>query len=128
MVDQGDARGRYWGWGNQPDWSPDGRRVAFSARGRIFSIGKSGRGLRRLTANQPGHSDPAWSPDGRYIAFPRSDYTFADDHGLYVMRSDGRGQRQVGHSRRRRLDPLDRGAVPRDLLIPEESIDQAETV
>jgi Tol biopolymer transport system component len=89
--------GRYWGWGNQPDWSPDGSRVAFSARGRIFSIGRSGRGLRRLTANQPGHSDPAWSPDGRYIAF--SGYTLADDHGLYIMRSDGRRPRQVVDAR-----------------------------
>jgi Tol biopolymer transport system component len=83
--------GRYWGWGNQPDWSPGGGRSAFSARGRIFSIRTSGRGLRRLSANQPGHSDPAWSPDGRYIAFSRG--------GLYLMRPDGSGLRQIVEAR-----------------------------
>jgi hypothetical protein len=30
--------GRLWGLGTQPDWSPDGRRLAFNARGRIFTM------------------------------------------------------------------------------------------
>jgi Tol biopolymer transport system component len=93
--------GRYWGAGNQPDWSPDGSRIAFSARGRIFSIGANGRGLRRLTKNEPGHSDPAWSPDGGQIAFARSDYPVPDDdNGLYVMRSEKRGGRRIVNARR----------------------------
>jgi len=91
--------GRYWAWGNQPDWSPDGGRIAFSARGRIFIIGAGGRGLRRLTKNIPGYSDPVWSPDGRYIAFPRSGSTFSDDQGLYVMRSDKGGLRRIVDAR-----------------------------
>jgi Tol biopolymer transport system component len=94
--------GRYWGWGNQPDWSPDGRRIAFSARGRIFTIGANGRGLRRVSKDLPGHSAPAWSPDGKYIAFARSDYPLTDeDDGVYVMRSDGRGARRIVNARRR---------------------------
>lgn len=91
--------GRYWGWGNQPDWSPDGSRVAFSARGRIFSITAAGRGLRRLSRNLPGHDSPAWSPDGRYIAFSRGEYIFTEEDGLYLMRSDGRGARRVAEAR-----------------------------
>ena len=79
--------GRYSGTGQQPDWSPDGSRIAFVARRHIFTMGADGRGLRRLTANS-GDSDPAWSPDGKYIAFIR-------DHDLYIMGADGRGQRRV---------------------------------
>jgi dipeptidyl aminopeptidase/acylaminoacyl peptidase len=91
--------GRYWGWGNQPDWAPDGGRVAFSARGRIFSITAGGRGLRRLSENLPGHDSPAWSPDGRYIAFSRGEFTFTEGDGLYLMRSDGRGARRIAEAR-----------------------------
>jgi Tol biopolymer transport system component len=85
--------GRYWGTGQQPDWSPDGRRIAFRARNHIFTLRADGRGLRRLTApkeNPPGQgsSDPTWSPDGRYIAFIR-------DYDLYVMRANGRGLRRL---------------------------------
>jgi Tol biopolymer transport system component len=83
---------RYWGTGTQPDWSPDGTRVAFRARRQIFTLGTNGRGLRRLTAlksySTPGSSDPSWSPDGRYIAF-------LHDYDLYVMRADGRGLRRL---------------------------------
>ena len=79
--------GRYWGTGQQPDWSPDGSRIAFVARQHIFTMSADGRRLRRLTDNF-GDSDPAWSPDGNYIAFIR-------DHDLYVMRANGHRQRRV---------------------------------
>jgi sugar lactone lactonase YvrE len=80
------------GTGQQPDWSPDGSRIAFRARDHIFMIRADGRGLRRLTAMKsyraPGSSDPVWSPDGKYIAFARG-------NDLYVMRSNGRRPRRV---------------------------------
>jgi TolB protein len=79
--------GRYWGTGQQPDWSPDGSRIAFAARQHIFTMGADGRRLRRLTEHF-GDSDPAWSPDGKYIAFIR-------EHDVYVMRANGRGLRRV---------------------------------
>ena len=78
---------RYWGTGQQPDWSPDGSRIAFVARQHIFTMSATGRRLRRLTDNF-GDSDPAWSPDGKYIAFIR-------DHDLYVMQANGRKERRV---------------------------------
>jgi Tol biopolymer transport system component len=80
--------GRYWGWGIQPDWSPDGSRIAFVARQHIFTIKANGRGLRRLTRVGLNHSSPAWSPDGKYIAF-------IHDSDLYVMRSNGTELRRV---------------------------------
>jgi Tol biopolymer transport system component len=79
--------GRYRETGQQPDWSPDGSRIAFVARQHIFTMSADGRRLRRLTDNF-GDSDPAWSPDGNYIAFIR-------DYDLYVMRANGREQRRV---------------------------------
>jgi TolB protein len=78
---------RYWGTGQQPDWSPDGSRIAFVARQHIFTMSADGRRLRRLTDNF-GDSDPAWSPDGKYIAFIR-------DYDLYLMRANGRKERRV---------------------------------
>jgi Tol biopolymer transport system component len=91
--------GRFWGLGTQPDWSPDGRQLAFNARGRIFTMRANGRGVRRLSANYPRYGHPAWSPDGQYIAFTRSDAASRDRDGLYVMRSDGSGVRRIVEAR-----------------------------
>jgi Tol biopolymer transport system component len=82
---------RFWGPGRQPDWAPGGRRIAFSARKHIFTIGAGGRGLERLTRPKradAASSDPAWSPDGKRIAFLR-------EGDIYVMRSDGRRVRRI---------------------------------
>jgi TolB protein len=71
--------------GAAPDWSPDGKRVAFQRRHNIYVMRASGGGLRRLTYR--GGSDPAWSPDGRWVAFVRG--------GLYAVRTNGRGPRRL---------------------------------
>jgi Tol biopolymer transport system component len=43
--------------------------------------------------------EPAWSPDGKYIAAIGGEGGDAD-HGLYVMRPNGRGMRKVLDARR----------------------------
>jgi Tol biopolymer transport system component len=50
---------------SQVVWSPDGTRVAFVARGRVFVVGRDGRGLRRIARG----AAVAWSPDSRRLAF-----------------------------------------------------------
>lgn len=56
-----------------PTWSPDGRRLAFSANvgglTDLYVVERDGSGLHRLTHDRYGDLQPAWSPDGRTIAF-----------------------------------------------------------
>src|SRR5713226_1770014 len=59
---------------HSPEWSPDGRRVAFvSRRGpvdQIFVLDMTSPGdARQLTALPEGASSPTWSRDGSQIAF-----------------------------------------------------------
>jgi len=72
-----------------PDWSPDGSRLAFTgfagALSDIYVIDASGANQRRLTTNG-GESEPAWSPDGTKIAFT-SRRTGNND--IHVMSADG---------------------------------------
>ena len=95
--------------GQQPSWSPDGRRIAF-ARGRpggapyrtldtrIRIVRADGTGLRTLVR---GH-DPAWSPNGRRLAFVRDrrgrDGSWSS--AIYTVRLDGSDLRRVTRSRR----------------------------
>lgn len=79
--------------GNEPSWSPDGPKIAFTSSQTPTSVyvGRPG-GRRRWLAIG---SSPVWSPDGRWIAFV---------HGsrcgqVSVIRPSGRGRRQLTHER-----------------------------
>ena len=64
----------------------------------ICVIHKDGTERRRLTSRIPA-TDPAWSPDGRKIAFTRredvGEYSTYSEDDVFVMDSDGGGQRQL---------------------------------
>jgi Tol biopolymer transport system component len=64
--------------GYAPDWSPDGRRIAFerhlpradgSTNSEIFLMDADGTDKSRITRHPAYDSDPAFSPDGEQIAF-----------------------------------------------------------
>ena len=49
--------------------SPDGRTVAFTYKGDIFTVPVSGGKALQLTSNPAYDTAPLWSPDGRQIIF-----------------------------------------------------------
>ena len=56
-------------WLRNPAISPDGRTIAFTYRGDIFTVATSGGQARQITTNPAYDTAPIWSPDGQTIAF-----------------------------------------------------------
>jgi dipeptidyl aminopeptidase/acylaminoacyl peptidase len=52
-----------------PQWSPDGRRLAFVRDDTIWVIEADGSRLVQVAAHPAGTNTPRWSPDGRRLAF-----------------------------------------------------------
>ena len=60
--------------------SPSGVRVAFEARGDVFTVPSAKGDYRNLTMSSGAHDrDPAWSPDGNQLAW------FSDATGEYQL-------------------------------------------
>ena len=49
--------------------SPDGKTLAFSYKGDIFTVPTSGGEARQITSNRAYESDPFWTADGKKIVF-----------------------------------------------------------
>ncbi len=52
-----------------PQWSPDGRRLAFVRDGSIWVVDADGSRLVPVSEHPAGASRPRWSPDGQSVAF-----------------------------------------------------------
>jgi Tol biopolymer transport system component len=75
---------------SEPNFSPDGRTVAFVRGGDIFSIRPDGSGQRQLTNGPEVDSLPKIAPNGRYLVFERRG-ALGGPSALYSVRVTGGG-------------------------------------
>lgn len=73
-------------WMRHPVISPDGKTIAFSYQGDIFTVPSNGGTAKQITSNAAFDSYPVWSPDGNHIAFASNREGSID---VWVMNANG---------------------------------------
>jgi TolB protein len=78
-----------------PQWSPDGKRIAWSRAGTIYVMNADGSAVRRVSpAGGAALTGQPWSPDGARLTYGyrRGDRAPSEVH---VVGADGRGRRRL---------------------------------
>jgi TolB protein len=83
-----------------PDWSPDGRKIAFDSRSNnkraIFVMDTDGNNIKELKSGNMDYFYPKWSPDGKKIVFVR--LILRNQEGvfrLFIVNVDGSNLHQL---------------------------------
>lgn len=71
-----------------PRWSPDGRRIAYTSGGQVWTMSPEGSERRQVTNISTGAGDPVWSPDGKWIAFASDVYPDCTDDACNKQRDE----------------------------------------
>ena len=89
------------------DWSPDGKRLAFTIRipgvlNDIYIVDINGKNLRQLTEDPAQDLYPSWSPDGQWIAF----WSNRDgENAIYLMGADGANLKRLANGKSPKWSP-----------------------
>lgn len=83
-------------WMRYPAISPDGRTVAFTYKGSIYTVPAAGGEARRLTSEENYDYAPVWSPDSKSIAYACDRYGNFDI--FVVPAAGGQPRRLTTHS------------------------------
>ena len=80
-------------WLRNPAISPNGRTLAFTYKGDIWTVPVSGGQARQLTTNEAYDTAPIWSPDGKTIAFASNRATGSQD--IFTIPAQGGTARRI---------------------------------
>jgi len=100
---------------NQCDisWAPDGKKLAFTRNGFVYSVTADGRRERRLARGLA----PSWSPDGNHIAFIRNGT-------IYVLDVQRHEERRVARADELSWSPDGKALVVAHAIKPPAQDDQ----
>lgn len=71
----------------RPDWSPDGKQIAFSRVGDGIYLLDVESGVERKLTNAPNDANyPTWSPDGEWLAFTSNG---RENRDIFIMPIEG---------------------------------------
>lgn len=79
-------------WLRNPAISPDGKSIAFTFKGDIYTVPTTGGDAHRLTAGGSYNTSPVWSPDGSRIAFTSNREGSPD---IFIMPATGGTPRRL---------------------------------
>jgi imidazolonepropionase-like amidohydrolase/Tol biopolymer transport system component len=72
--------------------SPDGKRIAFVALDRVYTMDWPSGTPKRVSDSNLGEYQPQWSPDGLWLVY--TTWSTADGGALYKIRLDGKAKPQ----------------------------------
>lgn len=79
-----------------PQWSADGRRIAYGRGSQLWVMNADGSGKRKIFTSSAERVMPTdWSPSGQWIAFTVGNHPQNTDWDIHVIRPDGSDRKRL---------------------------------